>query len=121
MSVFEVFIPLWHPATFNEMKRTGHWAGAQRLKNRDFAMVNAYRLRYGLPKATGKRRIYLHIVRKPRQQAADIDAHSKSFLDALKRSGLILDDNPKHAELQPVTYSDKTTANWGTRITLEDM
>lgn len=115
-----MFIPNWHPARTNALL-SAHWAAAQRMKDSDFNMVNGYRLRYGLPKAEGKRRVTLHIIRKPRQAGADPDAYWKSLLDALKRAGLLVDDNRQHVELMPVTYSDKTTANWGTRITLEDM
>ena len=46
-------------------------------------MIGGHALEAGIPRATGRRRVSLHIVLAPRQRAGDPDAFWKSTLDAL--------------------------------------
>ena len=113
-----VWIPAWHPARTNELL-TVHWAAAGRRKRADKEMVAGYCKQADVLKATGKRRVSLTIVVKPKQRRADPDSHWKSLLDALVACGMLVNDSPKWVELAPVVY--ERAADWGTRITLEDV
>jgi Holliday junction resolvase RusA-like endonuclease len=114
----DIFIERWHPAKLNELMG-GHWSKGHRLKKRDREMVWAYS--QGEAKATGKRRVELTIILKPKQRAADPDAQWKSPLDALKHAGMIVDDNRQGVELMPVVYLRGTEMSWGTVIRLWNM
>lgn len=113
-----VFIPHWHPATVNQLLRSVK--GRIRLKKLDRKIVGDY---FGYackaPRATGKRRVHLIIILKPKQRACDPDSYHKSLLDALKQCGMLLDDNRQHCELAPVLF--ERSKSWGTVIRLEEI
>jgi Holliday junction resolvase RusA-like endonuclease len=73
-----------------------------------------------IPKATGKRRVSLHVTLGKGMREFDDDAWQKSTLDAMKHAGLIVDDSSRYVETGPVTFS-RDRQGWGTRITLEDL
>lgn len=112
----EVFIPRWHPAPLNQL--LGHWAAAAKKKKQDRKMV--FSCFHGLPKATGKRQVSLHIVLKKGQRACDPDAYQKSTGDALVHAGMLTDDNRQGVEWLPIEFS-RDPDNWGTRIILTDV
>jgi Holliday junction resolvase RusA-like endonuclease len=117
MTCFTINIPRWHPAPLNKLMK-GHWANGHQLKKVDRAMVAAYVS--GVPKATGKRRVSLHIILDKGQRACDPDSYQKSLNDALGRAGMLVDDNRQHVELAPVTFLRDPKA-WGSVIQLEDL
>lgn len=113
--MLEVFIRNWYPATLNEMK--GHWRKGAALKKRDRDIIWGYCQK--LPKATGKRRVDLHLVLGKRRRERDYDNCWKSLLDALTHSDMLLDDRRAYVVQGEVTYS-RDWDNWGTRITLTE-
>jgi Holliday junction resolvase RusA-like endonuclease len=108
----------WHPCALNRLIGC-HWGTASRLKKRDRRRVGLEALAQRIPKATGKRRVRLHLVLRPRQRRCDVDAYHKSLLDALAHAGLIVDDSPAWCEIAPVTFE----RGEGRRavVTLEDL
>lgn len=114
-----ISVPHWHPARLNEL--LGHWAAGARLKKRDRNMIAHYARQERIPVARGKRRVDICIILQKGQRAADVDAYHKSTLDALKKSGMIKDDNRQQCEITPVTFDRGTDNVWGTRIILTDI
>jgi hypothetical protein len=118
MTIYVLEIPRWPPALLNELMRSVK--DKIRLKKLDREMVCAYAWQAKIPRATGKRRVSLHVTLGKGQRGADADAYFKSLLDACKHAGLILDDSSRYVELAPVTFS-RDWKNWGTVIRLEDV
>jgi hypothetical protein len=58
----------------------------------------------GVPKATGRRHVSLHIVLKKGQRAGDLDSYFKSLRAALVHAGMLVDDNRQGVELAPVAF-----------------
>lgn len=112
-----VFIPKWHPSPINKLINC-HWGAASRRKKFDREVVHWQFV--GKPKATGKRRLTLHIILDKGQRACDPDAYHKSLLDALVHAGQLTDDNRQGVELMPVKFS-RDPEEWGTLVTLQDM
>lgn len=110
-----IHIPQWRPATLNQLM--GHWSKTHKLKKSDRQIIAHYCK--DTPKATGKRRVSLHISLKGRQQKADPDAYWKSLLDALVACGQLINDNDANVELGTVTYDREVQA--GTVITLTEV
>jgi hypothetical protein len=117
-AVHILFIPGWRPAPLNKIMH-GHWSNGNRLKKADFGMITAYAMASRIPKATGRRRVELHITLTGQQKQADPDAYAKSTLDGLKRCGLLVDDSGAWVEWVTPTYD--RCGEPGTRITLTDL
>lgn len=90
MARYEVTIPGWRPAFTNELMGR-HFGTIAGRKNRDVRQLAVARLVSGAPVATGRRRVSLAISGRY-STFPDPDAPEKSFFDALKRSGWIVDD-----------------------------
>jgi hypothetical protein len=118
MTIYTLEIPRWRPALLNELMRSVK--GKIRLKKRDCEMIWGCALEQKIPKATGKRRVSLHVKLGKGRREFDDDAWQKSTLDAMKQAGLIVDDSSRYVETGPVTFS-RDRQGWGTRITLEDL
>jgi Holliday junction resolvase RusA-like endonuclease len=113
----EMFIPRWHPSSVNKLM-ANHFK-AKRLKDKDYGVIDSYRLHYKIPPANGKHRVSLAIIHHPAKSGrkGDPDNYLKSTLDALVRCGLLTDDSAHGVELGPITI--ERAEDWGTRITLE--
>jgi hypothetical protein len=110
-------IPGWAPAALNQLQ--GHWGTKCRLKKLDADTIATAAMAYGVPPATGKRRVSLTIIYPPKQRRHDKDAFWKSMLDALTRCGALKDDGPKWVEFgQPVYARGDELRSF---ITLEDL
>ena len=121
MARYEITIEDWQPATVNELMASVKQR--IRLKRRDRAFINLYvKVRGGVPAATGKRRVGLRLTMQKGQRRPDVDANHKSFLDALKYCGLIVDDGPLWLEITPVEFDPvRLDGHFLTTITLEDL
>ena len=115
---FEAFIPHWHPTPLNRLFGS-HWATASRMKKADAAIIAIYCR--AIPKATGKRRLSVEIVLKPKQRRCDPDAYHKSLCDALVKAKCLVNDSSHYVELSPVQYERGTDREWGTKLTLENI
>ena len=73
-----------------------------------------------IPKATGKRRVSLHVTLGKGMREFDYDAPWKSLHDALQHAKLMGDDACPYLELGPLTFS-QDWQGWGARMTLEDV
>src|SRR5215211_7125569 len=91
-----------------------------RLKKRDREMVCAYAWQAKILRATGKRRVSLHVTLGKGQREFDYDAPWKSLNDAMKHAKLIIDDSCEYIKQGPVTFS-RDPKGWGTVIRLEDL
>jgi hypothetical protein len=110
-------IPGWRPALDNELMRC-HWRKKHGLKKRDVGQIAFAALAYGVPRATMRRRVTLTI-RQAIGPFPDDTAPLKSFWDALKRNGLIVDDSREWLEfVWPPTF---IRGPKGTIIELEDI
>jgi hypothetical protein len=118
MPVYILGIPRWRPALLNELSRSVK--GKIRLKKLDRQMVCTYTWQAKIPRATGKRRVSLHVTLGKGMREFDVDALWKSLNDAMKHAGLIADDSRPYLEQGPVTFS-RNWLGWGTRITIEDV
>jgi Holliday junction resolvase RusA-like endonuclease len=116
---WKIEVPLWRPATVNDLtKRSNHWSRAARIKQRDLELVACYSIVAKVPKAIGKRRVGLEIV-KARGRFPDPDNVWKSLLDALVLLGLLIDDSAKWCELTPPVFTRGPMTR--TVITLTEM
>jgi len=113
-----IYIPNWRPATLNSLM--GHWSKAHKLKKADREMIFAYC--NGLPRASGKRRVSLHITYGKGMRVCDPDAFWKSTLDALVQGKMLVDDSDKYVELGEVKQKRVAKGvHMLTRITLQDI
>jgi len=87
------------------------------MKRKDADVVARACLVYGVPKATGPRRVGLAITGRFRR-LPDPDSPLKSCLDALSRAGAILDDDAGRCRWDVPTFARGPKA---TIITLEDI
>ncbi len=108
----------WQPARLNQWDGR-HWSARAKAKKADRRVIALAAKLAGIPRATGNRRVSLHLTLEPRQRAPDVDAHWKSLLDGLTAAGLLRDDNRKWCELGTVTYSRGPSR--ATRVELEDV
>lgn len=114
----EFVIDNWRPPTLNDlMRRTIH--ARIRLEKSCKQIVGVYFFKSGIPKASGSRRVGLHIVLGPRQQPCDVDAPWKALLDALKDCGAILGDTAALCRTDHPTFTRGLRAS--TTIILEDL
>lgn len=115
---WELFLRGFRPASLNELLSGGRW-GAARLKKRDRQWIGFAAHLARVPRATGRRRVSLHITLPASQRRWDEDALYKSALDSCVSAGLLIDDGPKWCALGPVTY--ERTGTLSTTITLEEL
>jgi hypothetical protein len=110
-------IPGWRPVLDNELIYV-HWSKARRRKRADVRQLVVAGLAYGVPRATGRRRLTLTI-RQATGPFPDDTAPLKSLWDALKHAGLIVDDSREWLEMVwPPTFERGPK---GTVIVLEDL
>lgn len=79
----------WHPLRLNLAIR--HWIKSKQGKDEAIKMFSLAAQIAGCPAATGKRALHLRL--EGFRKKPDADAYDKVVLDALKRSGLITDDD----------------------------
>jgi Holliday junction resolvase RusA-like endonuclease len=103
-SGYKLAIPNWHPTRLNELLGC-NWRKRHRLKKADRELIGVYARLAGVPKATGKRKVSLHLILGPGQRAGDPDCYLKSLFDALTACRLLIDDNRQHVELGAVRFS----------------
>ncbi len=110
-------IPGWAPTFDNRLKC--HPMVAHRRKKRDADVVATAALVFGVPKATGKRRLAVTI-RGRYGRFPDDFAPFKSLLDALVRAGLLVDDARQWCEVVfPPTFERAMAKE--TVLVLEDI
>lgn len=120
MATHVLRIDRWHPAAANQYMWK-HWRVASRMKKADCRLVEIEAIAQGVPKAEGRRRVDIHIVLKKGQRERDPDAFWKSLNDALKKAGLLTDDNRKGVELGSYTCSRTRDDSHWTVVTLTDV
>jgi hypothetical protein len=118
MTCYILEIPRWRPALQNELMKSVK--AKIRLKKLDRQFICTCALQQKIPKATGKRRVSLHVTLGKGMREFDVDAPWKSLNDAMKHAGLIVDDSCAYLEQGPVTFSRDPRA-WGSVIRLEDL
>ena len=116
----ELWIPQWKPVLLNQLLYK-HRHVVRGLKQKDQELIARYFRHYDVPPATGKRRVSLRIILKPRGQSGDYDGPWKVLLDGLVKCGALIDDSPEHVQLGNIEYERGTAENWGTWIILEDI
>lgn len=115
MNTWSLTIPDFLPCTANQLlARVG---SRPRLKRGDRDLIAWYGA--WIPRATGKRRVSVVFCYPPRQRMRDCDAMHKSLLDALVKTGLLVDDHPKWCELGP--WSSERGERRQTMVMLEDV
>jgi hypothetical protein len=114
---FVVVICGWHPTRLNQLLE-GHWASRQRRKDADADLIAIECLRFGVPRAVGRRRVSLELWMGKGERRGDPDAYWKGLLDGLVRCGVLKDDGPRWVDLGPVTYG--RDGHRRTVIVLED-
>lgn len=107
------------PAPLNKL--VGNWQRASRLKAHDRDVIGRAFMVYGIPKATGKRRVDLLLIMGKGQRACDPDAHTKSTFDALVACGALFDDTKNYVQLGDVKFARWDDAEPCTVITLQDL
>ena len=115
MGRYVMDIPGWRPTLDNRLR--GNVFAAHARKKNDFLKVANAGLALRVPPATGPRRVSVTIA-VPRGKFPDPLAPYKSLLDALKRNGLLVDDDGKHCLPEPAVYVRGPKA---TTIVLEDL
>lgn len=116
---YVIDIPSWRPATLNELTKRGNHFSAAAIKKADREIIAGYAAKFGVAKATRKRRVSLVVTIRDRRYETDPDSIHKSLLDGLKRSGLLVDDSPAWVEIGP--FEQVKGAKLATRIILEDL
>jgi hypothetical protein len=86
MTTYTLDIPRWRPALLNELMRSVK--DKIHLKKLDRKMVCTYAWQAKIPRATGKRRVSLHVTLGKGMREFDNDAYQKSLYDAMKHAGL---------------------------------
>lgn len=109
-------IPNWSPTPVNKLY-DHHWASRRKHKKSDAEIVAHYGR--GVPKASQKRAVSLHVIFPPGKRMPDVDAYAKSLLDALVHCGLLVNDSSAWCVLEPVAYSRGQALT--TFITVEDI
>ena len=90
-------IPGFTPTRDNQLIYV-HWATARRLKRHDANVIARAAVAYGVPKATGRRRVTLTVQSRFRRLPDDT-AYLKSALDGLVHAGLLVDDSREWMDL----------------------
>lgn len=120
-----IWIPGWYPAPLNKlMGRAESYSG--KLKRNDLAVVAASFMASGILRATGRRRVDLHIVLACGKRRPDKDGQWKSVLDALTHCGAILGDSPNLLMQGKVSFSRAEEfvgehPVYGTFVIIEDL
>lgn len=99
--VYTFTLPAYRFPSLNEFVNR-HWSIAYRAKKTAKEMVRAYG--YNVPKATGKRRVDIHITLSGKQKEYDDDNIQKALLDSLVANLLIVDDDRDGVEMGSITY-----------------
>lgn len=120
MATYRIEIPMWHPARLNAVVDRG-WRKGWRLKKRDREMIAAHLPLFGVPPATGRRKVSLAIVLAKGQRAPDVDAFWKSTLDGLVKAGALVDDNRIGCQMGDVVFARSCDRRFSTTIILEDV
>lgn len=94
-------IPDFVPTTLNVLMR-GRLRVRMQKARADRELIGYYALWSGIPKATGKRRVSLHVTAQ-KGRLPDPDGLLKGALDSLVACGLLLDDDAARCELGAVT------------------
>lgn len=115
MSRYRLEVPGWAPCRLNRL--LGHPLKAHRLKRKDADMLARAKLVYGVPDATGPRRLRLTIT-QPRGRFGDPDGPLKSFLDACTTARLIVDDSARWATWEVPVF---VRGPKGTVVEIEDL
>lgn len=115
-NVWTFRIPNWSPTPVNKLY-DHHWASRRKHKKSDAEIVAHYGR--GVPKASQKRAVSLHVVFPSGKRMPDVDAYAKSLLDALVHFGLLVNDSSAWCVLEPVGYSRGQVAV--SFVTVEDV
>lgn len=107
-----------HCATVNQLY-AGHWGRKAKLKRRDRDIVGIAVKVAGVPRATGKRRVSIHLTMGYKMRTPDPDGIYKSLLDSLVQCGALLDDRKETCEITPPTFGRGKVAE--TVVVLEDV
>lgn len=105
--------------TLNQV-RGRHWSKEHRAKKLLADDLRITAILQDVPKATGPRKVSLHVVLGPRRRQGDRDNFDKLLLDALTRCGLILDDSARGL-VGRMEVSFQRGPKDETRITLTDV
>lgn len=116
--IWTMHIPGWRPASVNQLLQR-HWALAAKLKKNDQEVVSRAVMAYGVPRASGKRKVSILILIPKGLRTKDPDAYYKSLLDALVRSGALRDDTRNYVEISQPRFGKGEILE--TFITLEDV
>ena len=101
-TIWTIEIPDWHPVPVNKLINS-HWGTAKQLKDKDKRIMGYALTAYGVPHATGKRKVNLSLVYGPKERAVDPDASFKSLFDALVYYKALKNDSHEWVEYeQPV-------------------
>ena len=93
MTAWLIEIPNWHPVRINVWAGR-HWRTKARLVQDQVAVIMVYARRAGVPDATGRRSVALHLEGwRSGGNFPDADAFDKLLLDALVRSRMLTDDD----------------------------
>ena len=112
-------IPGWTPKLLNSV-RGRHWSAEHRAKKETKAMLESYAYIQRVPQARGRRRVEVLVTLNPKQGQPDKDAYDKILLDALVRTGLLLDDGEQGLEGRMGVRFERGTQQ-STTIILEDV
>ncbi len=115
--IWTLRIPNWCPTPLNKILYGKHWSDGARRKKSDGEIIAHYGR--GVPKASQKRAVSLHVVFPPGKRMPDVDAYWKSALDSLVACGILVNDTDAWAVMHPVDYSRGKSLV--TFITIEDV
>lgn len=90
----------WLPTSVNLLLQT-HPMHRAKLKKRDAEVVGVAALQQAIPRASGKRRLFITLA-QCRGRSPDPDNVLKSLLDGLVKCGLLLDDAPNCCEIDKI-------------------
>lgn len=73
----------WIPVSVNKLLGS-HWGKRKRLKQMDMDLIIVMAKKAGIPAATSRRSVHVHIVYPRKQRRYDTDNLCKSLLDGMK-------------------------------------
>ena len=118
-------LPGWLPTSVNRLlggRTRGGIIARHKLKQADVAHIGVAATLHGARKATGPRRVDIHLVQPKGRRRIDADNCWKVTKDGLKHAGLLLDDTPRLCRDGDVTYSKALDGGWwGTWLVLTDV
>lgn len=118
MKQYVIEIDNWHPTSVNKLIGRNRFT-ASRLKQADTQMIGVYAYRAKIPKAKMQRHVSMEIHVAGGGRSPDPDNMYKSVLDALVKTGYLVDDGPLWVALSmPDIIRSKVKK---TIITLTDM